>query len=111
MDAIEAIHKRTSVKRFSTRLVEREKIEQLLDAGEQAPNHYKVRPWRFVVISAAARERLGDVMAEVFRRKFPDVAAEGSQKERLKPLRSPVIIVVGVDEPVESKVLLEENIC
>ncbi len=111
MDAIEAIHKRQSVKRFTSRPVERQKVEQLLSAGAQAPNHYKVRPWRFVVIEGAARERLGDVMADVFQRKFPTVPPEGLQKERAKPLRSPVIIAVGVDEPAEPKVLELENIC
>ena len=111
MDTIEAIHRRTSVKRFSARPVEREKIEQLLDAGAQAPNHYKVRPWRFVVISGAARERLGAVMAEVFQRRFPDLPPEALQKERAKPLRSPAIIAVGVDAPAEPKVLEIENIC
>ncbi len=111
MDTIEAIHRRQSIKRFSTRPVEKDKIVQLLDAGAQAPNHHKVRPWRFVVIEGAARERLGEVMAEVFRRKFPSVPPEGLQKERAKPLRSPVIIAVGVDEPSESKVLEVENIC
>src|SRR5512140_1642897 len=104
MDVIEAIHERTSITRFSTQPVEREKIEQLLDAGAQAPNHYKVRPWRFVVMSGAGRERLGEVMAEVFRRKFPNVPPEALVKERAKPLRSPVVIAVGVDKPAEPKV-------
>lgn len=111
MDAIEAIHSRKSVKQFSGRPVEREKIEQLLEAGVQAPNHYKVRPWRFVVISGAARERLGEVMAEAFRRRFPDLPPEALEKERAKPLRSPVIVAVAVDEPSEPKVLEIENIC
>lgn len=111
MDAIEAIHKRQSIKKFSSQPVERDKIRQLLDAGAQAPNHYKVRPWRFVVLEGAARGRLGDVMAEVFQRKFPDLPPEALQKERAKPLRSPVIIAVGVDEPGEPKVLEIENIC
>ena len=111
MDAIVAIHSRKSVKQFSGRPVEREKIEQLLDAGVQAPNHHKVRPWRLVVISGTARERLGDVMAEAFHRRFPDLPPEALQKERAKPLRSPVIIAVGVDEPSEPKVLEIENMC
>ncbi len=111
MDAIEAIHKRQSIKKFSSQPVETEKIAQLLDAGAQAPNHYKVRPWRFVVLQGAARERMGDVLAEVFHRKFPTVGPEGLQKERAKPLRSPVVIAVGVDEPSEPKVLELENVC
>ncbi|HEX8991657.1 MAG TPA: nitroreductase [Anaerolineales bacterium] len=111
MDAMEAIRSRTSIKRFTQQAVEREKIEQLLEAGAAAPNHYKVRPWRFVVVSGQARERLGDVMAEVFHRKFPAVPPEAMQKERAKPLRSPVIIAVGVDEPSEAKVRPIENLC
>ncbi len=111
MDTIEAICTRTSVKRFTQQPVERDKIEKLLKAGAQAPNHYKVRPWRFIVLSGEARLRLGDVMAEVFRQKFPSVPPEGLNKERAKPLRSPVIIAVGVDEPSEPKVLEIENIC
>jgi nitroreductase len=111
VDTIEAIRSRTSVKRFTQQPVEREKIELLLDAGAQAPNHYKVRPWRFIVVSGEARHRMGDVLASVFREKFPDVPAAAFEKERAKPLRSPVIITVGVDEPTEPKVLEEENLC
>ncbi len=111
MDAIEAIRTRTSVKRFRQQPVERAKIEQLLDAGAQAPNHHKVRPWRFSVVNGEARNRLGDVMAEVFRQKFPDVPPEALDKERAKPLRSPVIIAVGVDQPNDPRVLEIENIC
>ena len=111
MDAIEAIHTRVSVGKFAARTVEREKIEQLLDAGVQAPNHYKVRPWRFVVLTGSARERLGDKMAEVFLRRFPAVKPEAVEKERGKPLRSPVIIAVAVDIPSEPKVVAIENTC
>jgi nitroreductase len=111
MDLIEAIHSRKSIGKFAKRAVEREKIEQLLDAGAQAPNHYKVRPWHFVVLTGQARERLGEVLAEIFRRKFPAVMPEALQKERGKPLRSPVIIAVAVDEPKEPKVVEIENIC
>ncbi len=111
MDTIEAIRTRTSVKQFKAEPVEREKIEQLLEAGAQAPNHHKVRPWRFIVVSGEARERLGDVMAKIFHQKFPTVPPESLQKERAKPLRSPVIIAVGVDEPSQPNVLDIENIC
>ncbi len=111
MDIIEAIRTRTSIKRFTQQPVERKKIEQLLEAGAQAPNHHKVRPWRFVVMTGAARNRLGDVMAEVFHEKFPTVQPEALDKERAKPLRSPVIIAVGADEPSDPRVLKIENIC
>ena len=111
MDVIEAIHDRHSVGKMSTESVPRELIEKLLVAAVQAPNHYKVRPWRFVVLMGHGRERLGNLMADIFHQKFPDVKPEAVEKERTKPLRSPVIIAVGVDKPVDPRVLEVENIC
>ena len=111
MDAIEAIHTRHSVGKMKPDPIAREKIEMLLDAAVQAPNHHKVRPWRFVVLTGDGRNRLGDVMEHVFHQRFPDIGPEALAKERAKPLRSPVIIVVGVDKPTESKVLEIENVC
>ncbi len=111
MDTIEAIRTRMSAGKMKAQPVERDKVEKLLEAGAQAPNHYKVRPWRFVVIEGASRERFGDLMAEIFHRRFPEAPPEALQKERQKPLRSPLIIAVGVDMPSEPKVLEIENIC
>ena len=111
MDLLEAIQTRHSVGKVKPDAVPREVIEKLLSAAVQAPNHYSVRPWRFVVLTGDGRKRLGDVMAEVFRRKFPDVPPEALDKERAKPLRAPLLIAVGVDKPAEPKVLEIENIC
>ncbi len=111
MDVLDAIQTRRMLSQVKPDAVPREVIEKLLSAGVQAPNHYKVRPWRFVVLTGKVRERLGAVMADVFHKKFPDVRPEALDKERAKPLRSPVLIAVGVDKPTESKVLEIENIC
>lgn len=111
MEVLEAIRTRRSVGKVKPDPVPRELIEQLLSAAVQAPNHYRVYPWRFVVLTGTGREKLGEVMAQVFHKKFPDVAPEALDKERAKPLRSPLLIAVGVDKPAESKVLEIENIC
>jgi nitroreductase len=111
MDTFEAIHHRASVGKVKPDPLPRSIIEQLLSAGVQAPNHYKVRPWRFVVLTGKARQRLGDAMAEAFRKKFPDLPAEALDKERAKPLRAPLLIAVGVEKPTESKVVEIENVC
>lgn len=111
MDVIEAIHKRQSAGKMQSKAVPRDDLVKLLDAAAQAPNHYKVRPWRFVVLTGKGLLQLGDVMAEVFRRKFPDVEAAAVERERDKPLRAPAIIAVGVDPPADPRVLEIENIC
>jgi nitroreductase len=115
VETIEAIQTRQSISKVKPDSVPRDVIETLLSAAVQAPNHYKVRPWRFVVLTGTAREKLGEVMGQAFLEKFPDLPADAQEKalekERSKPLRSPVLIAVGVDKPVESKVLEIENVC
>jgi nitroreductase len=115
MDILEAIHTRQSVGKVKPDPVPRETIERLLSAAVQAPNHYKVLPWRFVVLTGPGRERLGEVMVQVFLDRFPDLPADiqatALEKERSKALRSPVVIAVGVDKPAESKVIEIENVC
>lgn len=111
MELYEAIFTRQSIGKVRPDPVPRALIEKLLAAAAQAPNHYKVRPWRFVVLAGAARERLGEAMAESFRAKFPTVGDDALSKERAKPLRAPVVIAVGVDKPTEPKIDEVENIC
>ena len=111
MDALGAIRNRQSIGTMKAEPVPGGVVEKLLEAAVQAPNHYKVRPWRFVVLMGRGRNQLGDVMAEVLHRRFPEVEEAGLERERAKPLRAPVVIAVGVDPPTESKVLEIENIC
>jgi nitroreductase len=110
MDVFDAIHNRHSVKKVKQDPIPRELIEKLLDAGAQAPNHYKVRPWRFVVLTGEGRHRLGEVMAASTATYHPEFPPEALDKCRATPLQAPLVIAVGVDQPTESKVLEIENI-
>jgi len=111
MDTLQAIQTRHSIGKVKAEAVPRDVIEKLLNAAVQAPNHYKVRPWRFVVMTGSGRSRLGEIMAQSMKARFPQLNEEALAKERAKPLRSPLLIAVGVDKPTESKVLEIENIC
>jgi nitroreductase len=111
MNVLEAIYARQSVGQVKPDPVPRELIEKLLGAAVQAPNHYKVRPWRFAVMAGAGREKLGEVMAQSTRTARPDATEEELQKDRSKPLRAPVVIAVAVDKPALPKVKEIENIC
>src|SRR5215207_749773 len=110
MDVFEAIHKRHSQGKVKPDPLPREMIETLLDAAVQAPNHYKVRPWRFVVLMGDGLNKLGDVMAASQQERHPEFPLEAFDKCRTLPQRAPVIIAVGVDKPSEVKVLEIENI-
>jgi len=111
MDVFDAINTRHSVGKVKADALPRAGIMKLLEAGNRAPNHYKVRPWRFVVLTGSARNKLGDVMTASQRERMSDLPQERFDKTRALPLRAPVLIAVGVDKPSESKVLEVENIC
>ncbi len=111
MDALEAIYHRQSIPKVKPDPVPRELIEKLLGAAVQAPNHHKVRPWRFVVLTGQVRNRLGEVFAQAYKNREPDVMEQALDVERARPLRAPVLIAVGVDCPANEKVIEVENIC
>jgi nitroreductase len=111
MDVFEAIHNRYSQGKVKSDPVPRGMIEKLLGAAVQAPNHYKVRPWRFVVLTGESLKRLGDVMSASQQERHPQFPPEAFDKCRALPLRAPVVIAVGVDKPSEVKVLEIENVC
>lgn len=110
MELFETIRSRQSVGKVKEDAVPREMIEKLLSAAVQAPNHYKVRPWRFVVLTGEGRNKLGEVMAASQRYQHPDFPQAAFDKTCGLPLRSPLLIAVGVDKPTEEKVLEIENI-
>lgn len=110
MDVMDAIHGRQTVSKMKQDALPREMIETLLSAGAQAPNHRKVRPWRFVVLTGNGRKKLGDVFAASFAHRNPAAPPEGLDKIRAMPLRAPVIIAVGVDKPADAKTIEIENV-
>ncbi len=110
MDLIHGIYSRQSISRMQADPVPRELIADLLAAAVQAPNHHRNRPWRFFVLTGAARERLGQVLVDALARRNPDAPESALEKERGRPLRAPVIIAVGVDKPDREKIVEMDNI-
>lgn len=111
MDILDAIFRRQSIGKVKPDPLPREVIEQLLSAAVQAPNHHRVRPWRFIVLQGEARKKLGEIMAQSKKLEMPDAPEAVLDVERAKPLRAPVVIAIGVDKPQEAKVVEVENIC
>jgi nitroreductase len=98
MDAITAIHRRTSVRRFRPEPVSRETIEQLLECAVRAPNHKLTQPWRFTILTGAARDRLADLRAGHRLKRFGDPSAPealaAADKVRHETRDVPVFVVV-----------------
>ena len=109
----ETIKHRRSIGKMDERHPTREQITQILEAATHAPNHHKVEPWRFFVVAGKARQELGDIMAESLASRLANTTSAQAQavleKERSKPLRAPVILVVVAEHPTQPNVLEIEN--
>ena len=99
MDAITAMRRRTSVRRFRPDPVGRDLIETVLDCAVRAPNHKLTEPWRFAVLTGQAKSRFAALRASYRRRKFGDPdgpeAVASAEKMRLETEEIPVVIAVA----------------
>lgn len=111
MQLLDVIFSRRSIGAVRPDPLPRALIERLLEAAVQAPNHHRVYPWRFFVLSGPARERLGDVLAGALLRRNPQASPEQLEVERRRPLRAPLLIAVAVEKPEQPKVIEIENVC
>jgi nitroreductase len=98
MDAIEAIQRRTSVRRYRPDPVPRETIELLLECAVRAPNHKLTEPWRFAVLTGEAKARLAEIRANHRLKRYHDPASaearSGMDKVRRETLETPAVIVI-----------------
>jgi nitroreductase len=94
MEAIDALLSRKSSAMLAKPAPSQEEIQILIQAAVRAPDHCRLRPWRFLIIENGAREALGDLLVEALRVRDPKASYAMIEKARGKPLRAPLIIVV-----------------
>jgi nitroreductase len=94
MDAYEALVTRISPKELCEPAPDEAALRKIVAAGLRAPDHGRLRPWRFIAIRGEARYRLGEVLAASLARRDPK-AGDESERERQKPLRAPLVLVVA----------------
>lgn len=62
MDALDAIDNRKSVRKYNSKLVSKEIIERIINAGRKAPSAVSVQPWEFIAVTGLnIRKKLADV--------------------------------------------------
>jgi nitroreductase len=112
MQAIDALLMRRSARTLTEPGPDAAALELMFSAAAKAPDHGRLRPWRFVVVRAAARARFGALLADQLRRAHPQTAQETLERERLKAFRAPLIIVVAAHCEAGAKIPpIEQALC
>ena len=95
MELFDAIASRSMAKQLSGPGPTAEQIARLLEAANRAPDHGRLKPWRFVPVNGAERETFANAVAEARRDQIPAFTDEQMEIEREKIRRSPSILVAG----------------
>jgi nitroreductase len=95
MQAIDALLQRHSAKALTAPAPDVGALELIFASASAAPDHGRLRPWRFIVIEGDSLGRFGDLLAAALRRQHPTTSEESLQRERQKAFRAPMIVVVA----------------
>jgi len=99
METLEAIRTRRSVRKFSDRPVEPEKLQAVLEAARQAPSWANMQCWRFVVVEDQATK------AQISSLSFVE-AYFGPKGYKSNPAQKALaeapVVIVACGEPTQS---------
>lgn len=99
MDALTALHNRVSMPRLAGPAPTTEQQEALFQAALRAPDHARLRPWRFLVVEGQGLERLGELFATAALARTGDPNAVDVLRAPSLPQRAPMIII-AISSPV-----------
>lgn len=94
MNALEALHTRTSCSRLTEPAPTSEQLDNIYKAAVRAADHVLLTPWRFLCIHGPSLDKLGDLFVKAATDADSTLSAVKIESIRLKPHRAPLIIVV-----------------
>ncbi len=109
MQAIDALLTRHSARTLGEPGPDEGALQLIFSSAVHAPDHGRLRPWRFIVVRGAARGHLGDLFAAHLERMQPGLSNEARERERLRAFRAPLIVVVAAHCNAAVKIPLIEQ--
>lgn len=93
MDGIELLLERVSRPVLAEPGPTQEQLDIMFSAALRAPDHARLRPWRFLTVTGDARYKLGELLAEVAREDQPDLSEDAINRCKGLPLRAPTLVL------------------
>lgn len=110
MDAVKLLLERASAVKLQEPGPSAEELDAILRCALRAPDHGRLRPWRFIVIAGEERARFGALLADALKAREPAATEEMLGRERQKALRAPLIVVVAACVKPNEKIPVVEQI-
>jgi nitroreductase len=104
MQAIEALLRRHSGRALTEPAPDDAALGLIFESATRAPDHGRLRPWRFIVIKGDARGKFAELLADHLRRTKASVSDEALERERKKAFRAPLIVAVAAIVTPDGKI-------
>lgn len=72
-----------------------DELRVMLEIAVRVPDHGRLTPWHLQVVNKAAQAELGELFVREFLKSEPDAKPDRLELERVRPQRSPVLVVVS----------------
>jgi len=103
-DVVKAIKERVSSPKLRGPAPTKADIDVILQCAVRAPDHGKLKPWRFVVLEGDALVELGQVFERAGILQDPLLPAHRREKLLAMPLRAPMVVVAIANVVPEHKI-------
>lgn len=87
-----------------------EQVKKVLRSAQLAPDHGRLKPWRFIVVKGEARYALGELYLQAALSDNADLSDERKERIRKMPLRAPLIIIAATKVVENHKVPVLEQV-
>ncbi|GBR04969.1 nitroreductase [Gluconacetobacter liquefaciens] len=109
MAVLDSLLSRFSTDALSDPAPEGSVLEDILSTAMRAPDHGRLRPWRYVLIRGEARPKLAELVVAGMLARDPDVPAAKIEKRRKRFSTMPLTIALGMHLRPEDKIPLIEQ--
>jgi nitroreductase len=97
---------------FSTRSIQKEQIEMILNAAIWAPTHGNTQPWRFTVLMGESKNDLSEFLAKTYLEITPSEKQNDQKLAKMlnRPKLASAIIIVSMNRDENQKIKEIEEI-
>ncbi len=109
-EIVNAIQQRVSSPKLGAPKPSPEQIEQALKCAVQAPDHGRLKPWRFIVVEGDGLVELGHLFVRAKQAVANDLTEAQIKKLEAMPLRAPLVIICVAQVQPQHKVSVTDQI-
>ncbi len=93
-DVLQFLKQRNSAPKLTAPGPSGAELDEIFAAAMRAPDHARMRPWRFLTVAGDRRNALGALFRDAKLTRDPSATEEALAKAAAAPLRAPLVVVV-----------------